>query len=192
MKVEDFLKEVIPIKDKDLLKILKKECRIDYFQHGDSINEVGKIDVYVRFLIAGAVRGYIIDKRGKETTTGFIVKTGDLIAGSRMLDGGPSDIGFKVKKNSSVFSVPIETIIKLRTKYPEIVDLQMRMLAQSSLYHWETKKMLYLKTANERYEWFLQHYSELLEYIPHTQIASFLNITPVTLSRIRHDIKINE
>ena len=186
MDTRTFLTDIIPIKDKNLKQILEKECRVDVFRQGEAINEVGKIDLYVRFLIFGAVRGYIIDKKGKETTTIFMIHSGDIIAGSRMLDGSPSEIGFKVLKDSEVFSVPVESVMELRTQYPEMIDLQMYMLAQSSIYHWETKKMLYLKTATERYEWFLQQYPGLIDCVPHSEIASFLNITPVTLSRIRH------
>ena len=189
MDVETFLTEIIPIKNVTLKRILEKECRVDCFEQGERINEVGKIDYYVRFLIQGAVRGYIIDKNGKETTTIFVVDPGALIAGSRMLDGSASEIGFHVLKDSEVFSIPVETILTLREEYQEINDLQMLMLAQAAVYHWETKKMLYLNTAQERYEWFLEHYPGLIHSVKHYDIASFLNITPVTLSRIRRDMK---
>lgn len=185
MDTRTFLTNIIPIKDRKLKAILEKECRVCLFHQGEGINEVGKIDYYVRFLISGAVRGYIVDGKGRETTTIFMIHPGDIIAGSRMLDGSASEIGFKVLKDSEVFSVPVVTVLGLR-EYPEIIELQMYMLAQSSIYHWETKKMLYLKTATERYEWFLKQYPGLIDCVPHSDIASFLNITPVTLSRIRH------
>ena len=63
MDIRTFLTEIIPIKDKNLKQILEKECKVDIFRQGSSINEVGKIDYYVRFLISGAVRGFIVDKK---------------------------------------------------------------------------------------------------------------------------------
>lgn len=186
MNTTEFLTQVMPIKDKNLKEILEKECRINLFEQGEAINKVGEVDLYVRFLISGAVRGYITDEQGIETTMVFLIKTGEVIAGSRLLDGSPSEIGFVTIKNSEVFSVPISVIHDLKNKYPEIVNLQMNLLAQTSLYHWETKKMLYLKTATERYEKFLELFPGLINCVPHSEIASFLNITPVTLSRIRH------
>ena len=189
MNVTTFLTEIIPIKNMALKRILEKRCRIDRFVQGEEINEVGRVDYYVRFLVYGAVRGYILDKSDKETTTSFVVDTGAVIAGSRMLNGGASEIRFEALKDSEVFSIPVETVLTLRTEYQEINDLQMLLLAQAALYHWETKKMLYLKTARERYEWFLDHYPGLINSVNHYDIASFLNITPVTLSRIRRDMK---
>ena len=181
-----FLSEIIPVQNEKLRRILEKECLTDTFRRGDAINEIGKTDSYVRFLITGTVRGYIVDHKGNETTTSFMIHPGDIIAGSRMLDGGPSEIGFIVIQDAEVFSIPVETILKRRTQFPELMDLQMFMLAQASLYHWDCRKMLYLKTGQERYEWFLQHYPGLIDCVPHKDIASFLNISPVTLSRIRH------
>lgn len=189
MDANSFLTEIVPIKNKELKRILEQECRIDTYSQGESVNEVGKIDQYIRFLIAGAVRGYIVDKMGKETTTVFIANPGGVIAGSRMLDGSASEIGFKVIRDSEIFSISVDTVLKLRVQYQEIMDIYMMMLAQAASYHWETKKMLYLKSARERYEWFLKHYPELIDSVNHYDIASFLNITPVTLSRIRRDLK---
>lgn len=87
-----------------------------------------------------------------------------------------------VIQNSEIFSIPANTILKLRSEYQEISDLQIMILTRVASYHWGTRRMLYLKTAQERYEWFLERYPGL-----NYDIASFLNITPVTLSRIRHD-----
>ena len=80
----------------------------------------------------------------------------------------------------------VETILKTRADYSEIMELQIYLLAKSSIYHWETRRMLYLKTAKERYEWFLKQYPGYINCVPHSEIASFLNISRETLSRIRH------
>ena len=45
--------------------------------------------------------------------------------------------------------------------------------------------ILYRTTAMERYEWFLNYYPGLIDVVPHKYIASFLDMTPVTLSRLR-------
>jgi CRP-like cAMP-binding protein len=186
MDVETFLTEIIPIKDQELKRILKEECIIESFQRGEQINKIGEIDKYIRFLITGAVIGFIPDKNGKKITTGISTNPGDAISGARMLDGGPNEIGFGEIKDCEVFSIPADTVIRLRTQFQEISDLHVLVLAQAASYHWETKKMLYMKTAKERYEWFLEQYPGMIDCVSHRDIASFLNITPVTLSRIRH------
>ena len=185
MDVQTFLTEIIPIKDPDLRSILEAECRIETFRQGESIDELYTVDAFIRFLISGVIRGYIIDEHGKESTTDFATRPGYCIAGLRLVHGGSSDIGFGVEKDSEVFSIPVETVLRLKG-HPEMVDLLIFYYAKSVEIHWTTEKMLYLKTAEERYEWFLKRYPGLIEYVPHSHIASLLNMTPVTLSRIRH------
>lgn len=45
--------------------------------------------------------------------------------------------------------------------------------------------MLYKYTAKERYEWFLEKYPGLIDQITNKYIASFLRMSPVTLSRLK-------
>ncbi|MCR4905607.1 MAG: hypothetical protein K6A33_05950 [Clostridiales bacterium] len=48
------------------------------------------------------------------------------------------------------------------------------------------KNVLLCMSASERYDWFLENYPGLIDRVQHRRIASFLNMTPVSLSRIRH------
>ncbi len=181
----NFLKDILRIKDPELLRKLEEIAFIETFKKGDEINEHGKQDVYIRFLISGSVRGYLINNQGKENTTCFLFKTGEVIAGSMLLDGTPSEIRFKAIKETVVFGIPLESVMALRRDYFEINDLYIAFLSQWLLNHWETKKMLYIKTARDKYNWFLKEYPGLIDSVPHTEIASFLNISSVSLSRIR-------
>ena len=44
------------------------------------------------------------------------------------------------------------------------------------------------RSARERYEWFLQEYGGSKYKIPDKYIASFLNMAPETLSRIKKEV----
>lgn len=45
-----------------------------------------------------------------------------------------------------------------------------------------------LESPEERYLWLMQHRPALLERVPQHQLATFLGVTPVSLSRIRNRI----
>ena len=53
--------------------------------------------------------------------------------------------------------------------------------------HWDIKRAVSQKTARERYVWFLKAYPGVIDLIPHRYIASYLGMTPITLSRVRNE-----
>ena len=55
--------------------------------------------------------------------------------------------------------------------------------------HWEIKTITTQHTAIERYQWFLKAYPGLIDHVSNKHIASFLGMTPVTLSRLRRAIR---
>jgi CRP-like cAMP-binding protein len=61
---------------------------------------------------------------------------------------------------------------------------------QNSFHHWWEKRcyrdyLFSLKTVQERYEYFLKSYQNLMQYIPQYILASYLGVTPQSLSRMR-------
>jgi CRP-like cAMP-binding protein len=186
MDIETFITDIIPIRDKELREILKRECIIESYKKGSRMNELGEPDQYIRFLISGIVRGYFLGSSGKETTSGFAFRPGESIAGTRLLDGSANEMGWDVVEDCEVFCIPVETILALRTQFQEMSDLHVLELAKAALHHMDCRKMLVLKTAKERYEWFLVNFPGIIDRVSHSDVASFLNMTPVTLSRIRN------
>ena len=187
METGTFLTQILPVRNQDLRRILERECRVDDFRKGEMVSEPGKTGRYVRFLISGIVKEFIVDREGKETTTAFLIHSGDIIADAAILDGGISEIGFRAITDSKISSLPVKTILEQRERYPEVMEHQALLLERLADCRWKTERMLYLKTARERYEWFLEKYPGLIDQVPHSDIASYLNMTPVTLSRIRHN-----
>jgi CRP-like cAMP-binding protein len=68
---------------------------------------------------------------------------------------------------------------------PELLRLEIKMLLTIFIKSAHREAHLLLGNADQRYRWFCKEYPELLERIPQYHIASFLGITPVSLSRLR-------
>lgn len=186
MYVDQFLNEIIPIKNLSLRSAIRETAKIEIVPPNYIFSNMGEKENFVRFLISGTVWGHMYNATGRDVTTCFVTKPGEIIFGSEYLGADYSEITLAAVSACEVFSIPLDVLTELRTQYQEIDDLYLNFLMISLKYHFETKKMLYMKTATERYKWFLMEYPGLIDKVNHAKIASFLNITPVTLSRIRN------
>lgn len=186
MYVDQFLNEIIPIRNLSLRSAIRESAKIEIVPPNYIFSNMGEKETIVRFLISGAVWGHMYNTAGQDVTTCFITKPGEVIFGSVYLGADYSEITLSTVSECEVFSLPLDVLLELRTQYHEIDELYLHFLVISLKYHFETKKMLYMKTATERYKWFLMEYPGLIDKVNHAKIASFLNITPVTLSRIRN------
>ena len=74
-------------------------------------------------------------------------------------------------------------------QYSSVMQLYNQNLRWSGEYHMEVKRVICSLPAVERYQWFLRKYPGLVDRIANRHIASFLNMTPVTLSRIRKQLR---
>ena len=83
----------------------------------------------------------------------------------------------------------IPEVVRLLKEYPSLEELYRKLLFISSSRHRDLKMAAYQYTAIQRYQWFLTEYPGLIDKISHKYIASLLNMTPVTLSKIRKDLK---
>ena len=71
----------------------------------------------------------------------------------------------------------------------ELLVIYNAMLQDSLKEHWENKIALGQYSAIARYQWFLKTYPGIIDRVPHRYVASFLGMTPVSLSRIRRELR---
>lgn len=136
-------------------------------------------------LIDGIVRHYILDN-DEEITRNFI-------KGPHLLL--PSVTDFFMRTKSSIYCSPISDIKVVRWSYTTLMDFSNKHInAYKSILlgftnAFKKKEMREIfhsrRTAKERYENFLSDYPEIAHAVPLRYIASYLDIRPETLSRIR-------
>lgn len=184
-----FFKNVMGLSDEQLLNDLSEASMFHQWEKGDTAVEIGDTINNVNFLAEGLFRGYYVDSKGQEVTDCFAAAPGAPIVSCFPLDS-PSPICLEFLEKSVSISVPISIITSLLYSNLEILRLYNALLQESLQMHWEVKRALTQYNAEERYRWFLKNYPGVINRINHKHIASFLGITPVSLSRIRRKINI--
>ncbi len=166
------------------------------YKAGDEITFPDQIWTEIMFINSGIVRSYIINDQGKDFTRQFYFNTNEsMVANLFLLDLTsmttqlPSRRGFEVLQACEVTVFSRKALYSLYENYKkwEFIGRRMAELAyidMESFYY-----DLLTKTPKERYVKLQTHMSKLLCQVPQYHIASYLGVTPVTLSRIRRDLK---
>ena len=83
----------------------------------------------------------------------------------------------------------MEDVLAALEEIPELMEIYNFFLRKALARHWEGKILMHQCAAMERYQWFLREYPGLINAVSNKHIASFLGMTPVTLSRLRRKLR---
>ncbi len=187
MAYRDFYHSALGLTDPWLLTQLSNASYEELLPRGRRIVRMGENRSCIHFLQKGILRGFIVDENGKDITDCFICRQGDVIAGCGDL-AKPSPVSIEGITDCQVLSIPLDRLMELMD-HPQLMQCYNNQLSDALDRHWDLKMMLYRCSAMERYQWFRSHYPGLEEHISGKHLASFLGITPVTLSRLRRQLK---
>lgn len=149
----------------------------------------GEIPDSVGFLISGILRLYYIDENGTEFIKSFCVENNVIAAYSALLLNEPARLFIQALEDSSLLVAPYAAYQKLMSGHHcwQIID---HKLTQGLFIKKEKRESeLLLDDAETRYLKFMADYPDLNERLKQHHIASYLGITPVSLSRIRSKLK---
>ncbi|HIV67384.1 MAG TPA: Crp/Fnr family transcriptional regulator [Candidatus Butyricicoccus stercorigallinarum] len=198
--MEQFCREVLGLTDAQLIRAVAALSRREAVKKGELLFRAGERRDELYFLESGLVCGMILDADGQAITDCIAFLPGDPIIpenlSDRLLspdDVPPSDVPAyyfaEVLEDSALFQLPVTAVIEQLYGYPEVMQLQNRLLIGWTERHWQLKLAKQQMPALERYQWFLKQYPGLAGRLPDRYIASFLGMKPVTLSRLRHSLR---
>lgn len=146
---------------------------------------------YASFLVSGLLRGYLLDIHGGEITECFSFQYGDIRINFFGSQQGRLENYVETLEETRMICFDFEKLMPYVIQYPELTQIFVGRISDVYAEQTRHKRILFHTAAMERYEWFLNSYPGLIDRVPHKYIASFLNITPVTLSRLRRTVREN-
>lgn len=174
--------------DEACIDDLTKNLRVENLHKGDFPLKAGDVCKYAFFTETGLLRAFTIDESGKEHIIQFAPENWLTSDRSSMYFNEPSDLYIEAIENSTVVFLNaefIEIISSLSSKFQK----ENERALQSHIRQLQKRiNQLLGATAEERYLTFIQKYPDLLLRVPLWMIASYLGITPESLSRVRKDL----
>jgi CRP-like cAMP-binding protein len=154
-------------------------------QKGEFLLRAGDMAKYGMFVASGCLRTYTIDNKGKEHILQFSPEdwwTGDM---DGLVNNLPSQCFIDAVEDSEILLFDDTALQKLNKYIPQSAAMYEAALKKSLVA--KNKRIISSLTASaeERYDEFLKKYPSLLQRVPQHMIASYLGVSPETLSRIR-------
>jgi len=137
------------------------------------------------YILTGLVRIYYIDQAGNEVNQHFY-QADEIIAPVDALVGKePCQYFIQALEPTCLMQANYQQLSVYGQSNPEWLRLEIKILQTVFIKSARREAHLLLGNAEQRYRWFCKEFPELLDRITQYHIASFLGITPVSLSRLR-------
>ncbi len=146
-----------------------------------SENEICK---YIYYIKKGLLRQYYI-KNGKEVTEHIAHEGNVVICIESFFKQEPSRLMVQSLEPSVVYGIPYKGLDEITKQSYEICKLKFAILEQSLINSQIKADILRFETAHERYTRTLNTEPEIIKRAPLHHVASYLQMTPETLSRVR-------
>jgi len=145
----------------------------------------GEISNYAHFIKRGCLRQWF-NKDGKDITFQFFFENQAVASIDSFMNNQPSLFTIESIEPSTILSFSKDNFEQIKEIYPEFKDNFQDFLFQRFRNYAQLFLSRIKDTPQERYEDLIRNHPEIIKRVPQHYIASYLGITPISLSRIRN------
>jgi len=181
---KEYILQKISLSDDDW-SVIAAACTIRKLRKHQYLLQEGEYWKYHAFVAEGCLRRYTIDNNGIEHIIQFTPEnwwTGDR---KSLMENTPSVYNIDAIEPSAVILIRDEDFQQLCARLPIFNNLVNHILQRSLNASQERIQVAISMTAEEKYLNFITAFPQLNNRIPRHMLASFLGITPESLSRIK-------
>lgn len=150
------------------------------------IVQPGFVCKHKSYVVKGAFRGYLVDNEGKEHTLSFAIEDWWISDYSSLIYQEPATLFVEALEDSVLIQIDYEDEQRFLAEIPKLEKFE-RIITQRSL-AFQQKRLLsnFTKTAEERYNEFMDKYAAIAKRVPQYALASYLGFSTEYLSKIRN------
>jgi len=181
------IKRRIHISEKELA-LLSKFFSPKKLKRKQFLLQEGDVCKHIAFVNEGCLREYTVDHKGEEHILQFAIKDWWISDLNSFLSGTASTHNIDTLQDSEILLLEKDARERMLETVPKM-ERFFRLLLEANhvVTHRRINESL-SASAEDRYLKFLKTYPALVEQVPQSQIASYLGITPQSLSRIRKEL----
>jgi len=187
-QVRGFISSIVPFSDKDW-SLFDKRLVYKEFEKNEILLRTGEVENYMYFLVEGVTRIFQY-KNDIEYTLRFNFPIVPFNSYASFISRTPSLINVEALTDIKVLRMSYNDIQSLYEESKMAERVGRRMLELLYVEREIKELQMHSKTAEDYYFELIKSNKGLTEQIPQKHIASYLGITPESLSRIRKKISL--
>jgi CRP-like cAMP-binding protein len=178
----------IPLDEVGVEKILNV-VTIKEVSAGTVLVSEGDIATKLFLVLNGCLRSYFIKENGTEITSQFFIESQMVSSIESSMTGMPSRSNIDAIEDSILGIIQIKDLENMMKGDIPAKDHFIRILLSRLINYMNLHASFILDNPEKRYKKLLHDNPELVTRLPQQYIASYLGVTPVSLSRIRTRLK---
>ena len=166
-------------------ELCMKHGELRHFRKGDEFIRIGEVAKYIGFITKGFLKYVVYTTEGKEKVIGLETVGGFAASFPYCLKNIPSKWSVIANTDSELYCISSEKIKELIREESHIKQCINETLEAVFYDIYNRHLELYALSPKERYEKLLKRCPQLFEIFQLKDIASYLNITPQHLRRLK-------
>lgn len=168
-----------------------RDMRVETYVKGTILLRQDEISSKCYFVLAGCIRQYSYGEDGKEITSNFFTEEQTVILFKSYKQRIPSDYFLSCVEDSTLLIGDLDCEEKMYDKFPKLEKITRSFLEMNFGEAQDASARFMGATPEERYRALMDKRPELINRVPQHQLASYLGITPESLSRIKKRLSQN-
>ena len=161
------------------------------YQKGEKILNEGEVCTNIYWVVKGLVRQFYY-KNNKELTEHMAVENSIVMCIESLFKEKPSHLQIVALEPSVIYAMPRQQLEKVAMKSLNIQILYRKILEESLIQSQIHADMMRFESAQSKYAKLVKLQPQLVLRAPLVYIASYLQMTPETLSRVRTSALLND
>ena len=170
---------------------LQKISSFKVLEANTPLAKAGEVASKMYLLVSGLMRVYLSSESGKEYNKNFFMPLSFVGSFTSIIQKKPSKLTYEALTDCKLYEIDFNKIVGLCQHDIEISNLYNKILEKIFMSYEERQLELISMDAKQRYLQLIKRLPNIDSMIPQYQIASYLGITPVQLSRIRKTLNLN-
>ncbi|MCI4669563.1 MAG: Crp/Fnr family transcriptional regulator [Bacteroidia bacterium] len=179
----EIIEKYIKLKEAEK-NLIRESLKPLFLKKGSLLLEKGSHITPVGFLESGLMRSFYWNEEGDEITSGFFLEGKICTDLNSFQKGGKNERSVEALMDCQLWILDQFDIHKLQSELENWPYFEQRYIADLLLQKVNFQREMSRANTAESYELFLRTYKQAALFAPRYQIASFLGISPFTLSRI--------